>query len=325
MTGETVYGELAVRKRQPDGGHDARPRGDEPECRRAAGRQHRSHLTGSAGQSFGAFCRPGDLRLDRRRQRLRRQRACPADGSSCAAPGFRFSLPRRIIAGNVIGYGATRADLLARDRRQSASASATPARPPSSRVGDHGCEYMTGGTVLILGRIGRNFAAGMSGGYAYVLDLLVHRVNRRWSISRPCPTTRPRSSRVCWVSTSRPPTVAHGSCCRPTGRTSVERFAGPLPRDYERVMTVRATARRKASTRRARSSGTNGGGIPWLTRQDSDHPRAGPAARRPVPVRIMDWNEVYEAQDVAAIVAPAGRPLHGLRHPVLPRRCPWAT
>jgi glutamate synthase domain-containing protein 3 len=38
-------------------------------------------------------------------------------------------------------------------------------------VGDHGCEYMTGGTVVVLGRTGRNFAAGMSGGYAYVLDL----------------------------------------------------------------------------------------------------------------------------------------------------------
>jgi glutamate synthase (NADPH) large chain len=44
-------------------------------------------------------------------------------------------------------------------------------------VGDHGCEYMTGGKVVVLGQIGRNFAAGMSGGTAYVLDLAAHRVN----------------------------------------------------------------------------------------------------------------------------------------------------
>ena len=46
----------------------------------------------------------------------------------------------------------------------------TPERAPTERVGDHGCEYMTGGSVVVLGRTGRNFAAGMSGGVAYVLD-----------------------------------------------------------------------------------------------------------------------------------------------------------
>ena len=52
-------------------------------------------------------------------------------------------------------------------------------------VGDHGCEYMTGGTVVVLGRTGRNFAAGMSGGVAYVLDLRPDRVNPRWSTCEP--------------------------------------------------------------------------------------------------------------------------------------------
>ena len=51
-------------------------------------------------------------------------------------------------------------------------------RAVTEGVGDHGCEYMTGGRVVVLGKTGRNFAAGMSGGVAWVLDLKSHRVNR---------------------------------------------------------------------------------------------------------------------------------------------------
>ena len=65
-------------------------------------------------------------------------------------------------------------------------------------VGDHGCEYMTGGTVVVLGPVGRNFAAGMSGGIAYVWDAdgsLESKVIRPWSIWSQSPTT---TKRPCW-------------------------------------------------------------------------------------------------------------------------------
>ena len=77
-----------------------------------------------------------------------------------------------IIAGNVVLYGATSGELYLRGiagerfcvRNSGASAVV-------EGVGDHGCEYMTGGRAVILGKTGRNFAAGMSGGIAYVLDV----------------------------------------------------------------------------------------------------------------------------------------------------------
>ncbi|CAE7941523.1 gltB, partial [Symbiodinium sp. KB8] len=92
-------------------------------------------FTGSAGQSFGAF------------------------------------VPDQIIAGNVIGYGATGGEIYLRgivgERFCVRNSGATAV---VEGVGDHGCEYMTGGRVVILGPTGRNFGAGMSGGIAYVYD-----------------------------------------------------------------------------------------------------------------------------------------------------------
>ena len=86
-------------------------------------------------------------------------------------PAARFAAHQQVIAGNVIGYGATSGELFLRGvvgerfcvRNSGATAVAEGA-------GDHGCEYMTGGRVAVLGPVGRNFAAGMSGGIAYLLD-----------------------------------------------------------------------------------------------------------------------------------------------------------
>jgi glutamate synthase (NADPH/NADH) large chain len=76
-----------------------------------------------------------------------------------------------VIAGNVIGYGATSGEIYLRgvvgERFCVRNSGATAV---VEGVGDHGCEYMTGGRVVVLGATGRNFAAGMSGGIAYVLD-----------------------------------------------------------------------------------------------------------------------------------------------------------
>ncbi|MEV7971933.1 glutamate synthase large subunit [Cellulomonas sp. NPDC089187] len=136
-------------------------------------------LTGSAGQSFGAFLPKGiTLRLegdanDYVGKGLSGGRIVVRPDRSAALAGSH-----NVIAGNVIGYGATSGELFASgltgERFGVRNSGATLV---TEGVGDHGCEYMTGGTVLVLGRTGRNFAAGMSGGSAYVLDLKPERVN----------------------------------------------------------------------------------------------------------------------------------------------------
>jgi glutamate synthase (NADPH/NADH) large chain len=82
-----------------------------------------------------------------------------------------FAAEENIIAGNVIGYGATGGELFLRgavgERFCVRNSGATAV---VEGVGDHGCEYMTGGRVVVLGPTGRNFGAGMSGGVAYVYD-----------------------------------------------------------------------------------------------------------------------------------------------------------
>ncbi|MBD7981859.1 MULTISPECIES: glutamate synthase large subunit [Oerskovia] len=130
-------------------------------------------LTGSAGQSMGAFLPRGiTLRLfgdandyvgkglSGGRIIVRPDRSAVLTGSS------------NVVAGNVIGYGATSGQILLRglvgERFAVRNSGATLV---VEGVGDHGLEYMTGGSVLILGPTGRNLGAGMSGGTAYVLDL----------------------------------------------------------------------------------------------------------------------------------------------------------
>jgi glutamate synthase (NADPH/NADH) large chain len=131
-------------------------------------------LTGSAGQSFGAFLPPGvTLRLfgdanDYLGKGLSGGRIILRPASD-GPDGFVAEA--NIIAGNVIGYGATSGEIFIRgvvgERfcvRNSGAVAVVEG------VGDHGCEYMTGGRVVVLGPTGRNFAAGMSGGFAYVYD-----------------------------------------------------------------------------------------------------------------------------------------------------------
>ncbi|WP_336921106.1 glutamate synthase large subunit [Aquipuribacter sp. SD81] len=137
-------------------------------------------LTGSAGQSLGAFLPRGiTLRLwgdanDYVGKGL-------SGGRIVVRPhrGTRFNTQRNIIGGNVIAYGATAGEILIQGEvGERCCVRNSGATVVVEGVGDHGCEYMTGGTVVVLGRTGRNFAAGMSGGVAYVLDLREGRVNR---------------------------------------------------------------------------------------------------------------------------------------------------
>ncbi|MBI5526757.1 MAG: glutamate synthase large subunit [Deltaproteobacteria bacterium] len=130
------------------------------------------NLCGSAGQSFGAFLAHGlTLRLEGDANDYLGKGL--SGGRIVAVPprGSTFRAEDNVIAGNVAGYGATAGEMFIRGRvgerfcvRNSGAVAVVEG------VGDHGCEYMTGGRVLVLGPAGRNFAAGMSGGVAYVFD-----------------------------------------------------------------------------------------------------------------------------------------------------------
>src|SRR5690606_13537159 len=89
-----------------------------------------------------------------------------------------FDASQQVIAGNTIGYGGTAGQIFLRGQvGERCCVRNSGATVVTEGVGDHGCEYMTGGRVVVLGPTGRNFAAGMSGGVAWVLDLAESRVN----------------------------------------------------------------------------------------------------------------------------------------------------
>ncbi|MBJ7452067.1 MAG: glutamate synthase subunit alpha, partial [Blastococcus sp.] len=134
---------------------------------------------GSAGQSFGAFVPRGiTMRLY-------------GDANDYVGKGLSggriivrpsreatFAAEDNVIAGNVIGYGATSGEIFLRGRvGERFCVRNSGALAVVEGVGDHALEYMTGGRAIILGPTGRNIAAGMSGGIGYVLDLARHRVN----------------------------------------------------------------------------------------------------------------------------------------------------
>jgi glutamate synthase (NADPH/NADH) large chain len=131
-------------------------------------------MTGSAGQSFGAFVPSGiTLRLfgdanDYLGKGLSGGRIILRPPLDVPAG---FVAEANIIAGNVIGYGATSGEIFIRGVvGERFCVRNSGALAVVEGVGDHGCEYMTGGRVVVLGPTGRNFAAGMSGGFAFVYD-----------------------------------------------------------------------------------------------------------------------------------------------------------
>ena len=130
------------------------------------------HFTGSAGQSFGAFIPKGmTLEIEGDANDYVGKGMSGGKIIIYPSPAATFVAEDNIIAGNVALYGATSGELYLRGMagerfgvRNSGVTAVVEA------VGDHGCEYMTGGKVVVLGPTGRNFAAGMSGGVAYLLD-----------------------------------------------------------------------------------------------------------------------------------------------------------
>ncbi len=140
--------------------------------------------TGTAGQSFGAFGAPGlSIHLQGEANDYFGKGLSGARLSIRPRAGDTTRSEENIVVGNVALYGATAGQVFIRGcAGERFGVRNSGADAVVEGIGDHGCEYMTGGRVVVLGATGRNFAAGMSGGTAYVLDpdgqFTAHRCNR---------------------------------------------------------------------------------------------------------------------------------------------------
>ena len=200
---------------------------------------------GSAGQSLGAFIPKGlTIRLY-------------GDSNDYVGKGIsggriilrpdekaNFKSEENVIAGNVIGYGATSGEIFVRgvvgERFCVRNSGATAV---VEGVGDHGLEYMTGGKVVILGRTGRNLAAGMSGGVAYVLDLKSELVNTELVDLVKVDKEREVELRE-MVSKFAAETGSHVAESL-LKNWQLDRFTLLMPRDYAKVLAAVAEAKAK--------------------------------------------------------------------------------
>lgn len=206
-------------------------------------------LTGSAGQSFGAFV-PKGVKL-----------SLFGDSNDYVGKGLSggvisvrpsesaiFPAEQNIIAGNVIGYGATSGELYLRGmvgerflvRNSGASAVV-------EGVGDHALEYMTGGVAVILGKSGRNLGAGMSGGVAYIYKLRADHINHESLANGELKLLQLRNDDKGRLKTLLNSHVAHtGSKLAAemleNFEAVAEEFTVVVPRDYANVLEIRSKA-----------------------------------------------------------------------------------
>ena len=204
-------------------------------------------LHGSAGQSLGAFIPKGlTIRLY-------------GDSNDYVGKGISggrvivrpdekasFNSEVNVIAGNVIGYGATAGEIFIRGvvgerfcvRNSGALAIV-------EGIGDHGCEYMTGGTVIVLGRTGRNIAAGMSGGRAFVLDLDTANVNADMVDVMAVPDDQKEILKGHLSSYVAETGSEIASAVLKDWENSIGRISLIMPRDYARVLAAMERAVRE--------------------------------------------------------------------------------
>ncbi len=203
-------------------------------------------LTGSAGQSFGAFL-PGGITL----RLVGDANDYVGKGLSGGRitvrphPGAQFTAEQNIIAGNVILYGATSGEMFLRGMvGERFCVRNSGALAVVEGVGDHGCEYMTGGRVVVLGPTGRNFAAGMSGGVAYLLDINAARINPEMVDLDPLDDDDREflADAVARHHAETGSAVAHVLLA--DWDDAVHRFGKVMPKDFKRVLAARAAAQR---------------------------------------------------------------------------------
>jgi glutamate synthase (NADPH) large chain len=203
-------------------------------------------LTGTAGQSFGAFVPKGiTLRLVGDANDYVGKGLSGGRITVRPAPDAQFTAEDNVIAGNVILYGATSGEMFLRGVvGERFCVRNSGALAVVEGVGDHGCEYMTGGRVVVLGRIGRNFAAGMSGGIAYLLDLDMGRINPEMVDLDPLDDSD-RAFLHDVVSRHHAETGSEvARTLLSDWETAVDRFGKVMPKDYKRVLAAQAAAER---------------------------------------------------------------------------------
>ncbi len=201
-------------------------------------------FVGSAGQSFGAFLPSGiTLRLE-------------GDANDYVGKGLsggRLVIrPHRdavivahenIIGGNVIAYGATAGEVFLRGRvGERFCVRNSGATAVVEGVGDHALEYMTGGLVAILGETGRNLGAGMSGGIAYVLDLDLGKVNPDMVDLDPPSVADLTELRAVILRHTEETDSVRGAELLADWEFAAGRFTKVMPKDYKRVLRIRAEA-----------------------------------------------------------------------------------
>jgi glutamate synthase (NADPH/NADH) large chain len=204
-------------------------------------------FTGSAGQSFGAFLPRGiTLRLE-------------GDSNDYVGKGLSggrvivrpdrkavFAAEENVIAGNVIGYGATSGEIFVRGIvGERFCVRNSGALAVVEGVGDHGCEYMTGGRVVVLGPTGRNFAAGMSGGVAYLLDAVTGRINTEMVDLLPVDDDDVALLRDLLTRHHEETDSPVAAAVLAGDGSFAGRFTKVMPRDYARVLAAQAAAERE--------------------------------------------------------------------------------
>jgi glutamate synthase domain-containing protein 3 len=202
-------------------------------------------LHGSAGQSIGAFLPPG-ITLE-----------LVGDANDYVGKGLSggrvivkppddvLFLPEdHVIAGNTLLYGATSGEVFLRGRvGERFCARNSGALAVSEGVGDHACEYMTGGRVVVLGETGRNMAAGMSGGIAFVLGLDQAMVNTEMvELQRPDPEDFTWLHDVVTRHARFTGSTVAASLLSDWPRRSAQ-FTKIVPTDYQRVLTATRMAK----------------------------------------------------------------------------------
>ena len=209
-------------------------------------------LTGIAGQSFGAFLAPGiDLRLIGEANDYVGKGMAGGRISIRPDPKASFVWHENSIVGNTVLYGATGGEVFfagkAGERFCVRNSGVTAV---VEGTGDHGCEYMTGGRMVCLSRTGRNFAAGMSGGFAYVLDD-DNRFRRRCNLAMvDLEQMGHEDEDAAWlkqiITTHYEQTDSpHAAEILADWDTQLPRFVRVFPHEYRRVLTERATEAEK--------------------------------------------------------------------------------
>jgi glutamate synthase (NADPH/NADH) large chain len=154
-----------------------------------------------------------------------------------------FAAEDNIIAGNTILYGATAGEVFLRGRAgERFAVRNSGAHAVVEGVGDHGCEYMTGGVVAVLGSTGRNFAAGMSGGTAFVLGLDPARVNPELVDLTPLTEHEQEILHELVLKHGKETESTVAARLLADWPAAVKEFTAVVPRDYKRVMELIRTA-----------------------------------------------------------------------------------